>query len=295
MANKRMFTADEPAAPASVSRSGRRRAVHVEVVRVPEHDGECGRGAALRRQPDSKSEIACCRCSCGADSSPSSQSSRVSYDSDIHTDHNSSIGIGSRACPTKRTRSASSRARPREPHRPVKNLPPAAAQVWRAELRGGHPTCGGARRVPRRDAPHRRDRPRASPPPTSSSRPWSCASACAACHGPASRACGAALPWEDWATRGAGASLYVDKEGEDAKLTHEAWSDHYCCDWPEAGSATARAYGLHGGGGGTAPGGEVRCGWRRQRARLAQGATDSWGGRAVVTFSHFLGSRGAHQ
>ena len=115
------------------------------------------------------------------------------------------------------------------------------------------------------------------------------------CHGPALLAGVCVVPLFSWYIPGdqgrGGRSLYVDKEGEDAKLTHEAWSDHYCCDWPEAGSATARAYGLHGAGGGTAPGGEVAL-WMASlnEARLAQGAaTDSWGGRDIVTFSHFLG------
>ena len=53
------------------------------------------------------------------------------------------------------------------------------------------------------------------------------------------------VPLFSWYILGANGSaprsLYMPKPGEDAQLTNEAWSDHYCCHWPKAGSAEARA------------------------------------------------------
>jgi hypothetical protein len=56
------------------------------------------------------------------------------------------------------------------------------------------------------------------------------------CHGPALLDGVAVVPLFGWYVRGANGSaersLFVNKEGEDAEMTHEAWSDNYMCNWP---------------------------------------------------------------
>jgi len=123
------------------------------------------------------------------------------------------------------------------------------------------------------------------------------------------------VPLFSWYIRGAGGSanhsLYMNKEGEDAELTQEAWADNYSCVWPEWPTGAASAWGL-------LPGvevaqvmaglneariqmvdAEISAGWHGASggANGSSGANGGGGGDecppapspAVISFSHFLG------
>ena len=112
------------------------------------------------------------------------------------------------------------------------------------------------------------------------------------CHGPATLEGVTVVPLLSWYILGdngaAEASLYKPKDGEDAELTKEAWSDHYMCVWPKAGSAEARVFGLA-----DEPAALMAALNAPRLAAVGASTADATAAgvapRSVVTFSHFLG------
>ena len=107
------------------------------------------------------------------------------------------------------------------------------------------------------------------------------------CHGPAVLASVVVVPLFGWYIRGDGGSgtrsLYHPKEGEDAEMTQEAWSDNYMCVWPEPGDEAAVRWGYD------ESGEEVAHFLGRLNVPRIVLLRHLLEDRAVVSFSHFLG------